>query len=278
MTAIELRSRGFEVPGFGRVHALEAGHGPAVLFVHGWPMNAQLWRHVMLAMAPSRHVIALDLPGLGLTDRPQHVAYTSDLYAMLFDAILSQLRIERLGLCVHDAGGPIGLAWAVRQPERITQLCLLNTLVFPQLSWAARAFFAAAKLPGAPLAMAHPRAVALSVRVGMAHARPSAQTLQLYTTPFEQELARRSFIKAILDLDLSCLHDITRGLDAFASTPVRLLYGARDRILPDVAQTMGRVKDVLPHAQLTELPSLGHFLQEDDPQQVASLVRDFFCG
>ena len=55
-----------------------------------------------------------------------------------------------------------------------------------------------------------------------------------------------------------------------------ILYGEEDRILPDVAQTMARVKDALPHAEVRSIPGCGHFLQEDRPQEVADAMAAFF--
>ena len=60
--------------------------------------------------------------------------------------------------------------------------------------------------------------------------------------------------------------------------PVRVVYGARDRILPDVAETMARVKRDVPQAEVTALPDCGHFLQEEAPQRVGELLAEFFGG
>ena len=59
--------------------------------------------------------------------------------------------------------------------------------------------------------------------------------------------------------------------------PVRILYGERDRILPDVAQTMARVKHDLPQADVTALPDCGHFLQEEAPDRIGAKLATFFA-
>lgn len=56
-----------------------------------------------------------------------------------------------------------------------------------------------------------------------------------------------------------------------------MIYGTNDLILPAVAQTMERLKKQLPQAELTPLDGVGHFLQEDAPEEVARLVAAFFC-
>jgi pimeloyl-ACP methyl ester carboxylesterase len=55
-----------------------------------------------------------------------------------------------------------------------------------------------------------------------------------------------------------------------------VVYGSRDRVLPDVADTMARVKADLPQADVTTLPDCGHFLQEDAPEEVGALLARFF--
>jgi haloalkane dehalogenase len=56
---------------------------------------------------------------------------------------------------------------------------------------------------------------------------------------------------------------------------VRIIYGERDRILPDVARTMRRVARDLPQAEVTAIPDCGHFLQEERPDEVGRLLADF---
>lgn len=263
--------------GAHQVHVLEAGHGPAVLCVHGWPTNAQLWRHTLAALAQvGCRGIALDLLGFGQSDKPSEGPYTLEAHAQLFDATLEALGVERLGLCVHDAGGPIGLRWAVDRADRIERLCMLNTVVFPELHLAAKAVFASARLPGATWLMGSPTSVAMTMRLGVAKTRLDAATLALYTAPFAQRQAGQAFVRSVLSLELAQLEVIAQGLSAFSAIPVRLAYGNKDLILPDVAKTMRRIKDLLPQAQMTELTGLGHFVQEDSPDQVAKLVAEFF--
>ena len=58
---------------------------------------------------------------------------------------------------------------------------------------------------------------------------------------------------------------------------MRIVYGGQDPILPDVADTMRRVRGDIPHAQVTTLPDAGHFLQEDAPDEVGRLLAEFFA-
>ena len=129
------------------LHALEAGEGQPVLFVHGWPTNAQLWRHVLAEVGETRRAIAIDLPGFGQSAKPLDAAYDFKFYDQVFDESLAALGVDRLGLCVHDAGGALGLHWAVQHPDRISELCLLNTVASAKASWAVVAFILLARTP-----------------------------------------------------------------------------------------------------------------------------------
>ena len=64
---------------------------------------------------------------------------------------------------------------------------------------------------------------------------------------------------------------------ALPAIPVRVIYGAQDRILPDIADTMARVKTDLPQAEVTVLPDCGHFLQEEGRSEIGALLARFFA-
>ncbi len=69
--------------------------------------------------------------------------------------------------------------------------------------------------------------------------------------------------------------ELSRWL-ATTTMPLRIVYGAKDRILPDIERTVARVKRELPHAEVTRIEDCGHFLQEDRPAEVAEALAAFF--
>ncbi len=134
------------------IHYLEAGTPdpltPPILLIHGFPTSSHLWRNVMPELAKTHRVIAIDLPGYGLSDKPLDVKYDFEFFESILTDLLDALGIGETNLAVHDLGGPIGLFWAVRHPERVKQLVLLNTLVYPETSWAVKLFLIALRTPG----------------------------------------------------------------------------------------------------------------------------------
>ncbi|MCH9684569.1 MAG: alpha/beta fold hydrolase [Deltaproteobacteria bacterium] len=271
-----IQSNFIEVEGI-QIHYLEAGSGDPVVMLHGWPTNAQLWRHSLSQLGEHRRAIAIDLPGYGLSGKPLDVRYSFGLYAKILDGVLAALGIDRVGLAVHDVGGPLGLYWAVRNPQRITSLALLNTLVYPERSWMVWAFGIATYVPGLRHWMSSPSGIARMIRMGVRNqAQITDEVAELYAAPFADRDARKALLLAVHSLSNRGFRSIGEGLGGL-TMPLRIIYGERDIALPDVAKTMARVAADLPHAEVTSIPDCGHFLQEDQPVRVAELLTEFFA-
>lgn len=257
-----------------RISYLEAGEGPPVLFLHGWPTNAELWRHILPTVAESgRRAIAIDLPAFGKSDKPT-VDYSYPYYEGVITAFLKAIAVDDVALVVHDLGGPIGLYWMSQNRERVTEVALLNTLVFPEVSWAVKLFVAATKTPIVRSWLSSARGIRWVMRLGVVEtSRITDEVAALYQSPYRKKSARRALLAAG--------HGSQGGFGRIAVAlskfdgPVRIIFGVQDRILPDVATTMERVALQVPQADVTELPDAGHFLQEDSPEEVALLLAEF---
>jgi haloalkane dehalogenase len=265
-----------EVEGL-RLAYRELGDGPPVLLLHGWPTSSLLWREVMPPIARANRVVALDLPGFGASDKPTGIRYGFEFFARALDGFLAHLGIDRLGLAVHDLGGPVGLHWALDRPERVTRLALLNTLVYPEFSDAVREFVRACASPELRERITSPAGLEGIVRDGFADpAKLPPEVVGLVQAPFRTPEARRALADAGIGLSRRGFVEIGRRLPTLR-IPVRVVYGARDRVLPDVAETMARVKRDLPQADVTALPECGHFLQEEAPAEVGEALARFFA-
>ncbi len=274
---IEISSHYVEVDGL-KLHYLSAGEGDPILLIHGFPTSSHLWRNVMPELAKSHRAIAIDLPGYGLSEKPLDIKYNFFFFEKVLDGFLDALGITKTALAVHDLGGPVGLFWAVRHPERLTQLVILNTLVYPETSWAVKLFLISLRLPGVRDYLVSPKGLVASMKFGVVHKdRLNRDALTPYTAPFVDSAARQALIKAGSGLSVKGLAEIAQKLPSL-EVPVRIIYGENDRILPEVAKTMRRVNGDLPGAEVTSLPNCGHFLQEDEPQRVGELISEFLAS
>jgi len=256
----------------------ELGEGPPVLLLHGWPTSSYLWRGVMPPIARRNRVVAVDLPGFGGSDKPPTASYDFEFFERALDGFLDALGVDQLGLAVHDLGGPVGLHWTVLHPERVTRLALLNTLVYPEFSEMVLNFVQACSTSPMREQLTSPAGLEAAMRLGLADdSKLSGEVIAAVRAPFESEQSRNALADAGIGLQTDGFAEIARRLPSLRM-PVRIVYGAQDRILPDVAETMARVRRDIPHAQATELPDCGHFLQEEAPQEIGELLADFFAG
>ncbi len=255
----------------------EAGEGPAVLLVHGWPTSSYLWRDVIPPIAERNRAIAIDLPGFGGSDKPLQTRYGFELFEAALSGLLERLGVDRVALAVHDLGGPVGVHWTLGNRDRVTKLALLNTLVYPEFSEAVQQFIQMCADPELREQITSPEGLEAGMRLGLGD--PSgltAESLAAVRAPFTTPDARRALADAGIGLQIEGFAEIAARLSEL-QIPVRAIYGEQDRILPDVADTIARVKRDLPQAEVTSLPDAGHFCQEEAGEAIGRMLAEFFA-
>ncbi|RRR68412.1 MAG: alpha/beta fold hydrolase, partial [Candidatus Viridilinea halotolerans] len=111
----------------GRMHYVDVGEGPVVVFVHGTPVWSFLYRRLIKALAPTHRCIAADHLGFGLSAKPLGWSYRPADHAANLQQLIDGLGLREITLVVHDFGGSIGLAYALKRPEHVTRLVIFNT-------------------------------------------------------------------------------------------------------------------------------------------------------
>ncbi|MFY9343354.1 MAG: alpha/beta fold hydrolase [Planctomycetota bacterium] len=110
-----------------RIAYLDAGDGPPVLLVHGFGGSMWHWEYQQAALAPHFRVITLDLPGSGLSDKPD-IAYTPEELVAFVCGFLDALGIHRAALVGNSMGAGLAIGMAVAHPERVDRLVLIGGL------------------------------------------------------------------------------------------------------------------------------------------------------
>jgi haloalkane dehalogenase len=122
-----------------RMAYVEMGEGDPIVFQHGNPTSSYLWRNIMPHVRAHGRCIALDLIGMGDSDKLDDSGpdrYTFVEHRSYFDAALDALGISNnVRLVVHDWGSALGFDWANRHRDRVTGLCYMESIVCPVASW-----------------------------------------------------------------------------------------------------------------------------------------------
>lgn len=110
-----------------RLHTLEGGEGPLVIFLHGFPECSISWRNQLAHLKDRYRVVAPDLRGYHRSDKPSGVAaYTLDRLCADVAALIPQFGVERAIIVAHDWGGAIAWAFAALYPQLVEKLVILN--------------------------------------------------------------------------------------------------------------------------------------------------------
>jgi haloalkane dehalogenase len=256
-----------------------AGQGPAIVLMHGFPDNLHLYdRLVPYLTRATRRVITFDFLGWGASDKPARYPYTATNQTGDLDAVIDQLELDSVVLVAHDASGPPAIDWALRHPDRVTSLVLLNTYycAMPTLRPPE-----AILLYSVPLLRILARTVARASgaldrglyrwQVGRFIRDPQVRD-EMVPFLYQQFQSTRPAFWALnndlLGTVLSRTGRIPR-MRAF-TRPVRIIFGAADPYLNSgVAR---RFHKLLPTSELHLLPGARHYVQVDEPELVAQLI------
>jgi pimeloyl-ACP methyl ester carboxylesterase len=264
---------------------LEAGvdGGPVVVLLHGLASSSMTWADVMSLLGRRAHVIAPDLLGHGDSAKPRSGDYSLGAHAAgLRDLLaIAILDLERATVVGHSFGGGVALQFAYQYPELTERVVLVASGGLGQeVNLALRA----ATLPGASTALkvvtaATPRwltgATSRVARAVPVLAGADLEGLLSAFASFGDGGARDAFVQSVrgaLDLSGQRLTG-TERLHLLAETPVLLVVGSRDPMIP-VDHTVN-AHETLPGSRLELFDGAGHFPHIDDPRRFTHLVHEF---
>lgn len=129
---VEVKSNTARVNGI-RLHYLEAGHGPAMVLLHGWPETSYAWRKVLPALAERYRVVAPDLRGMGHSDKPVGPYDIRTRLRRDVRELVRALGLERPYLVGHDWGGLAVRRYVLDWPGEASRLAILDIVPHEQI-------------------------------------------------------------------------------------------------------------------------------------------------
>jgi pimeloyl-ACP methyl ester carboxylesterase len=259
------------MPTGAKLHYRRAGEGEPVLLLHGIAHSCRAWDRVMVPLAEHHDVIALDMPGCGLSDKPD-TDYSLGSQAVAVRFVLDELGLDCVSAVGHSLGGGVAMTLAYHYPERVGRLALVSS---GGLGKELHPIFRMATLPVAPEYVMRgifhryargPRN-AITRAITGATGDPfffdpeghRAEMEELLET-MEQPEAQRAFLSMLRSAS-SVAGQAVSALDrlGLASFPILILWGREDRVFP--VEHAHRAAEVVPEAHVVVIENCGHFPQ-----------------
>jgi pimeloyl-ACP methyl ester carboxylesterase len=259
----------------GAVRYHSVGSGPAVVFVHGALVNANLWRKVVAELSADFRCVTLDLPfGSHVVPMAPDADLSPPAVADLIADAIEALELDDVTLVGNDTGGAICQIVVTRRPERIGALVLTSCDAFdnfpPKLMKPIMPLLSHAALLRATLAPARARAVQRAIFGALAKRPVEPEVLDSYALPaVTSGDVRRDLARFMAGLDKRHTLEAAERLPAF-DKPAVIAWSREDRFFPpDHGE---RLAELLSQGRLEWIEDSRTFSPEDQPARVAELV------
>ncbi|MFP2928194.1 alpha/beta fold hydrolase [Pyxidicoccus sp. 3LG] len=251
---------------------VDMGTGKPVVLLHGIPTWGFLWSGLAPALALTHRVLVPDMLGYGFSDRRDVFDRSVSRQAEAVDAWMDRLGVKDAVVVGHDIGGGVALHLAVRFPERVGRLCLMDTICYD--AW-----------PGeVMLQLGHPgtvkklsaeavfRLLKLAAKRGGFARTPPDGLMEGLLAPYATEVGKVSLVRNAVSLNTNHTQEVAPRL-GHLGVPVLILWGEEDVFLD--AKYGERLAWDIPGARFVKVPNARHFVMWDAPHVVATELYRF---
>lgn len=263
-----------------QMHYIDEGQGDPILFIHGTPSWSFDYRKVIKVLRATHRCLAVDHIGFGLSAKPKGYNYSTLNHSHTLEKFILAQNLQGLTLVVHDFGGPIGFNFALKYPERVKAIVVLNSWL-----WSSETdpdFLAIRKILKSPLLPVLYRYFNFSAQYilpqSFGEQKLSRTLLRQYTRPFARIAEREgplAFARSLLN-DQAWFESLWEQRNILQNKPLLFLWGMKDQVIKP--KNLDKFQAGFPHALVKQLPSAGHFPQEEQPDQVVACLREFLTA
>ncbi|MBI1802603.1 MAG: alpha/beta fold hydrolase [Chloroflexi bacterium] len=261
-----------------RMHTVDEGQGDPVLMLHGEPTWSFLYRKMITPIAAKHRAVAPDYIGFGKSDKPTDDAYYTFAHHFAnLEAFARALDLNRITLVMQDWGGPLGLHFATRHPERIARLVILNTGL---LSGAEASFTRGLRIWIERSQKILEGSIGEMMRRAPVSGPLSDEVARGYDAPFPNRESKAGARRFPLMIPQSPADpggpEMIETRDALSrwNKPTLVMFSDSDRVFPpSVAE--GFIQ-LIPNAEGPILiKGAGHYVQEEAGEELARHILDF---
>jgi pimeloyl-ACP methyl ester carboxylesterase len=269
----------------GEISYAEFGAGRPVLFVHGLGTNGMLWRNVIAELRGEARLIAIDLPGHGLSPVGSGHEHTLSSLADSVAEFLDVQGLTRVDLVANDTGGAVAQIFAARYPERLTTLTLTNCEAhdnLPNEAFRPTVELARSGRLGAMAArmLADPAVARSPQSLGGNYEDPAYLTEEMIRAYLEPvagtPAAARDFERLLSSLEPANLLDIEPALRRL-TVPTLIVWGTADSHF-DISWAYW-LRDAIPGArEVVELPGAKLHFPDERAAELVPVLRRHWAG
>ncbi|HWS63067.1 MAG TPA: alpha/beta hydrolase [Steroidobacteraceae bacterium] len=270
-------SRFIDLPGGFHVHYQDDGDlgAPTVVLLHGYGDSYTSWEGWVQQLKTGFHLLSLDFPGHGLTRAPEGYSLSGEGLADFVDAFAAQLNLPQFAVAGNSMGG--GVAWqlALRHPQRLNALILVDAAGFPNEKPPA-AVPLAFKILKYPLGRALLRnidnrpLIDEGLRTDVFDKALVTPALVDRWAEFQRAPGHRAILMSVSMRSLmSASPEVLRGLNV----PTLILHGQNDVLIEPASA--GKFAAAIPGAKVVLYPNVGHLPQIEIPQRSSADVAEF---
>lgn len=267
-------------------HFLDEGHGDSVVMLHGNPTWSFYYRKLVEGLSVQFRTIVPDHIGCGLSDKPDVHRYDYRLKSRVDDLenLLHHLGINKnITLVLHDWGGMIGMAYALRYPERIRRFVIMNTAAFlpPKGKTLPMRLRVIRNIkPFATLAVLGFNLFAYGALFMASYKKLPKDVKSGFIAPYNSWNNRIATLKFVQDIPLgekdpsySLVRTVDENLYKLTHIPMLICWGEHDFVFDSDYRLEWQRR--FPSAKVKTFTDAGHYVLEDKPDEILLLVKDF---
>ena len=273
-------------------HYVDEGSREAkpIILLHGEPTWGYLYRKFIPELSKTYRVIVPDMMGFGKSETPQDREYTLKTHVENLSSLIKYLKLNDITFVGQDWGGPITAAYSIRNIDKVKSFVLINTLfgyskevrpknLSPWFQWIDK-HYQDKTLDGILGELGSTVLSIMKIPNFTNNNIINDTWINAYSSQFPDRASCKGAINFPLDALLNrivpyIIQGIKEGdLKSLCSKPAILAYGMKDRAIePDYA--IRDFKALFPGSNVVEMPNAGHYSQEDEPELLINLIKDF---
>ena len=274
------------------MHYVDEGPRQAnpIILLHGEPTWGYLYRKFIPELSKSYRVVVPDMMGFGKSETPQDKEYTLKTHVENLSRLIDYLKLTNITFVSQDWGGPITAAYSIRNLDKVKSFVLINTLfgyskeerpknLSPWFQWINK-HYQNKTLDGILGELGSTILSIMKIPNFTNNDIINDTWIDAYSSQFPDRKSCKGAINFPLDALLNrivpyIVEGIKQGdLKSLCSKPAVLAYGMKDKAIePDYA--IRDFKALFPGSNVVEMPNAGHYSQEDEPELLINLIKDF---